>query len=1096
MMRKVLVANRGEVAVRIARAAADLGIDSLAIYAEEDANSLHREVADASIPLDKAGPAAYLDADRILAIARETGCDALHPGYGFLSENANFARACAEAGVNFMGPAPDVLEVFGDKGKARALAVSQSVPVAEGTQGPTSLAEATHFMERLGGAVMLKAVAGGGGRGMRAVLLIEHLPSAFERCSSEALLAFGNGDLYIEQLIRGARHIEVQVVGDGTGAVRDLYERDCTLQRRHQKLIEFAPSPFLPDNLRHRIIADACRLVGAVKYRGLGTVEFLVDSETGKYIFIECNPRLQVEHTVTEEVTGLDLVALQFALADGARLVDLPLPLTEHEPIGFSVQARVNMESMQRDAQAFPTGGTLKLFELPSGPRVRVDTFGYTGYKTTGSFDSLLAKVVVSGRGDFSAVCEKAARAVSAFRVAGVETNIDYLVALLRDPNVANGLIDTTYVERNAPELYEKAAAVPKERLLHNRDGFDTFSNDQADSPREEEVPSGALAVRAPMQGRVISIEKDATCLLRPGEVVAVLEAMKLEHSISSEVSGTFVGVSLVEGQVVSAGTLLGWIVPDVSSTENVQTIIEADPDHIRPDLADLLSRKSTLLDSLRPDAVAKRHRLRKNTARENVDLLLDDGSFVEYGGLTLAMQRGRRTEEELISMSPADGVVTGLGLINGDRFDTDKARCAVMAYDYTVFAGTQGFMAHRKMDRIVEVCERTGVSFVLFAEGGGGRPGDTDYVGVSGLEFTTFSQFAKLSGKVPMIGIASGRCFAGNAALLGCCDVIIATRDTTLGMAGPAMIEGGGLGVVRAEDVGPIGVQTRNGVVDLVAEDETEAVALAKMYLGYVQGDVEPTSVADQRLLRKMVPENRVKGYDVRRVIATLCDEGSFLELRKDFGRGMVTGFARLDGRAVGLIANDCSHLGGAIDSPSADKMARFLELCDSYGLPIVSLCDSPGFMVGPESEKDAAVRHFCRIFVTASHIKVPVLAVILRKAYGLGAMAMVGGNLLAPLATVAWPTGELGPMGFEGAVRLAYKRELDAIEDFQERERFFASKTEELYAKGKAMNAASYVEIDDVIDPAETRTWLLGALTALPRQKPGREATGISPW
>ena len=1093
-MHKVLIANRGEIAVRIARTAADLGIQTVAIYSSDDAASQHRQVADSARALGVEGAKAYLDMAHLLEIARQEECDAIHPGYGFLSENPAFANACNAAGMRFIGPSAQVLETFGDKGQAKALALREQVPVAQGTQSATSLQEAAEFMRRVGGPVMLKAVAGGGGRGMRAVMQPGELAAAFERCSSEALSAFGKGDLYVEQFISGARHIEVQIVGDGSGAVQHLFERDCTLQRRHQKLLEIAPSPFLSAELRERMTADACRLAAALHYRGLGTVEFLLDGHSGQYIFIECNPRLQVEHTVTEAITGLDLVALQFALADGASLQALGLDQARPLPTQFALQARVNMESMQPDAQAFPAGGTLARFEPPTGPGVRVDTFGYTGYETTGNFDSLLAKVVVSGPANFAALCAKADRALAAFRIQGVETNLDYLRALLQDSRVLHGDIDTTYVERNAAALHAAATALAAERS--QQEANHSNSSNPSAASAEPDIPNGAHAVRAPMRGRLIFLESDAQTIQPNGAAVAVLEAMKLEHSVSLEHGGRFVGRTALTGEVVAAGSLLGWVLPDASADALAAEQQAADLDHIRADLAGVLQRQNGLLDAARPEAVAKRKRHGKNTARENLEQLLDAGSFVEYGGLTLAMQRSRRSEEELIRLSPADGTLSGLGMVNGQQFGSEQARCAVMAYDYTVFAGTQGFMAHRKMDRIVHTSERLGLPFILFAEGGGGRPGDTDYVGVSGLEFTTFTHMARLSGKVPTVGIVSGRCFAGNAALLGCCDVIIATEDASIGMAGPAMIEGGGLGVVTAEEVGPVSVQTKNGVIDLLARDESHAIELAKTYLAFVQGKLPPGPAQDQRQLRAMVPENRVKGYDIRQLLRTLFDSDSFLELREKFGRSVVTGFARLEGRPVGVIANDGSHLGGALDSNSADKISRFLELCDNYGLPVVSLCDTPGFMVGPESEKTAAVRHFARIFVTASHIKVPVLAVVLRKAYGLGAQAMLGGNLFEPIATVAWPTGELGPMGIDGSVRLAYRRELEALEDPAEKAAFFKAKTDEIYAQGKALNVASYNEIDDVIDPAHTRQWLLSMLASLPQAATGRAASGVSPW
>ncbi|MDR2329409.1 MAG: ATP-grasp domain-containing protein, partial [Comamonas sp.] len=555
-MHKVLIANRGEIAVRIARTAADRGIASVAVYASDDAASLHRRTADQARALGAQGAAAYLNGAHLIEIAHQEGCDAIHPGYGFLSENAAFAQACTAAGLRFIGPSVQALETFGDKAQARALAQREQVPVAQGTQSATSLAQAQAFMQQLGGPVMLKALAGGGGRGMRAVMHAADLAAAFDRCSSEALSAFGRSDLYVEQLIGGARHIEVQIVGDGSGAVQHLFERDCTLQRRHQKLLEIAPSPFISAALRAQLLQHACRLGAAMHYQGLGTVEFLVDSRSGQYIFIECNPRLQVEHTITEAITGLDLVALQFALADGASLQDLGLDQARPLPRQFALQARVNMESMQPDAQALPTGGTLARFEPPTGPGVRVDSFGYTGYETSGNYDSLLAKVIVSGPSQFEVLCAKADRALAEFHIQGVETNLDYLRALLRDAQLLRGEIDTTYVERQGPALHAAATALAAQRQPDPQAAGQNAG--PANSNDEPALPEGAHAVRAAMRGRLIALETDAHTVQAKGASVAVLEAMKLEHSVALGQGGRFVARSALLGEVVATGTLLG----------------------------------------------------------------------------------------------------------------------------------------------------------------------------------------------------------------------------------------------------------------------------------------------------------------------------------------------------------------------------------------------------------------------------------------------------------------------------------------------------------------------------------------------------------
>lgn len=525
----------------------------------------------------------------------------------------------------------------------------------------------------------------------------------------------------------------------------------------------------------------------------------------------------------------------------------------------------------------------------------------------------------------------------------------------------------------------------------------------------------------------------------------------------------------------------------------------ESEKKTMRPELAEMIKRHSFGLDENRPEAVAKRKQKNQKTARANVEDFCDKESFIEYGALAIAAQRGRRSEEDLISKTPADGLIAGIGSVNGSLFRAEKARCMVMAYDYTVLAGTQGFFNHKKMDRLLKLAHEQLLPVVLFAEGGGGRPGDVDAIGVmtAGLDLSTFAGFAGLSGRVPLIGIVSGPCFAGNAALLGCCDVIIATKNSNIGMGGPVMIEGGGLGIFKPEEIGPIDVQSQNGVVDIEAADDAEAVAAAQKYLSYFQGTTPVWEAADQRRLRDLIPENSKRAYNVRTVIKALADTDSFLELRPKFGPGIITGFIRVEGRPFGLIANNCLHMAGAIEAEGADKAARLMQICEAHGLPILSLCDTPGFMVGPEIEKRAQVRHVCRMFVIGSHLTVPYFTVVLRRGYGLGAMAMARGGFHESFFTAAWPTGEFGAMGIEGAIKAGFKKELAAIEDPVQREKLYEELVAQLYKRGKAVNMASYLEIDSVIDPADTRKWIIQGLKSVSAVKPGKTCHSfIDPW
>ncbi|HXR53472.1 MAG TPA: carboxyl transferase domain-containing protein [Acidimicrobiales bacterium] len=605
------------------------------------------------------------------------------------------------------------------------------------------------------------------------------------------------------------------------------------------------------------------------------------------------------------------------------------------------------------------------------------------------------------------------------------------------------------------------------------------------------------LIATAPLQGTVVSVPVAVGDVIAAGTTLAVLESMKMEHVVVAEAGGTVREVTSSTGDTVEKGDRLVVIEPGEVAGSTVPTEVAAAVG-IRPELAEVFTRREVLRDESRPEAMARRHGTGHRSARENLADLCDPGSFVEYGGLVVAAQRRRRSLDELIERTPADGLVGGIARVNGDRLGPDRARCAVLSYDYTVLAGTQGHMNHRKKDRLFDVIERLRLPVVLFAEGGGGRPGDTDGATVSGLETQAFALFARLSGLVPIVGVVGGRCFAGNAALLGCCDVIIATADTTVGMGGPAMIEGGGLGVFPPEAVGPMSVQVENGVVDVAVDDDVAAVAAAKQYLSYFQGPLADWGCADQVALRGCVPEDRRRVYDVHSVIELLADTGSALELRAGFAPAMVTALARLEGRPVGIVANNPMHLAGAIDAVAADKAARFLQLCDAYDLPVVFLCDTPGFMVGPDAERAALVRHAGRLFVTGASLTVPFCTVILRKAYGLGAQAMAGGSFREPLWIGAWPTGELGPMGLEGAVRLGFRRELDAVEDPAERQALFETMVQRSYANGKAINVASYFEIDDVIDPTETRQRLASVFGAAPPPPPrtGKKRPFVDPW
>ena len=1057
-------------------------------------------------------------------VAGQNNVDAIHPGYGFLSENAEFARRCDENGITFVGPTPEQLEEFGDKAVARALAADCGVPLVPGTSNSTTLNEATAFFNQLGDGqqLLIKAISGGGGRGMRIVESLDHLEKNYERCRSEAKMVFGNDAVYVETLIPVAKHIEIQIVGDGQGGVTHLWERECSIQRQNQKVVEITPSPTLPEEIRHQLISAAIAMARKTSYRSLGTFEFLVDlRHAGKFYFIEANPRLQVEHTITEEVTGIDLVQTQLDIAAGKTLQDLNM-LEPEPPTGYAIQCRINMETISKKGKFKPSGGLIAVYEPPNGPGIRVDGFGYAGYQTSTRYDSLLAKLIVHSKSqDYSAAVKKTYRALTEFRLEGFEINLPFLSNLLKTEDFVNNNIHTRYVEEHMAELVSgdahpvmfhstvKTQGIDRSNLagakLQSSDPLAVLdhgkTNEQAvetNPDNSSEGPTGTTPVTAPLQGTILEVSVRVDDEVYEGQELMIMDAMKMEHVIESPISGIVRLVAVETGDAVFEDHGLVFIEHKEVDRGAIESNEQLDLDYIRPDLEEAYERHSYGLDENREVAVAKRRKTGHRTVRENIADICDPGTFVEYGSLAIAAQRRRRSVEDLMHNTPGDGMVTGIGSVNGAMFPHQDTQCVVMSYDYMVLAGTQGLQNHRKKDRMFELAGKLKIPVILIAEGGGGRPGDTDGAGIAGLDCLAFQLYAHLSGLVPRIGITTGRCFAGNAVLLGCSDIVIATEDSNIGIGGPAMIEGGGLGIFRPEDVGPMDIQVPNGVVDIAVKDEAEAMQSAKKLLSYFQGPRDDWSCDDQRKLRASIPENRLRIYDIRKVIRLLADDDSVLELRPDFGPGMVTSFIRVEGRPMGLIANNPSFLSGAIESDGSDKAARFMQLCDAFDIPILTLCDTPGIMVGPEIEKTALVRHASRIFVTSTSLTVPLFSIVLRKGYGLGAQAMTGGGFKASVFTVTWPTGEFGGMGLEGAVKLGYRKELEAITDPGERVKEYEKRVVAMYNRGKAVNFATAFEIDEVIDPKDSRHWIMSGLKSAPKPVPreGKKRPFIDTW
>jgi acetyl/propionyl-CoA carboxylase alpha subunit/acetyl-CoA carboxylase carboxyltransferase component len=1078
---KLLVANRGEIAIRILRAAAELGIATVAVFSKDDARCLHTGKADEAVDLQGIGAAAYQDIDQIISVAKQSGCDAVHPGCGFLAENAEFAQRCVAAGLTFVGPSVDTLTLFGDKAGARVAATAAGVPVIQGLDHPVSLAEATAFYDVLdtGRGMIIKAIAGAGGRGTRVVTSADELEDTFERCRAEAEAAFGDGDVYVEELVPSAHHVEVQILGDLHGAVTHLGERDCSIQRNFQKIVQVAPAPGLPIALREQIIDAAMRLADSVSYANAGTFEFLVDA-TGlgnePFAFIEANARLEVEHTITEAVTGVDIVQAQIRLAEGASIAELGL---DHdrvaEPRGFAIQTCVCMETIHDDGSVHPSAGTLAVYEVPSGPGVRTDGFGYSGYSTSLSFDSLLAKVIGhSSSPNLADAIARTTRALSEFRIEGVDTNIPFLQGILAHQDFAAGSVHTRFVDEQIAEL--TASSDSQRRFVEPIGGAPVVrptgtgaSSQSADHSESAVGPEGSIGLVSPMQGTIVHVEVAVGDQVRVGQLVAVVEAMKLQHDIKADRSGIVCAVPMSVGDVVREGHPVVFINEMEVEGDAFEADETLDPDHIRGDLQEMLDRRVRAFDEFRPDAVTERHEGGRRTARENIADLVDKDSFREFGPLAAGQTAG--------------GLVMGVGSVNADRFDDEQSRVIVVHYDAMTQTGTRHTLGEYKQDRIYELAHRYRVPLVLFSEGSGktgnyGRKGGARV----NIDTTMFAEFAKLSGLVPLVGMNTGDCFDGNAALLACCDVIIATQNSTIGMGRPDMVEAGGR-AHAPEDVGPMSFQVPNGVVDILVADDAAAVEVSKKYLSYFQGTIDQWETPDQRHMRHIIPEDRVRTYDVREIIDTLADEGSILEVRKEFGIGIITSLIRIEGRPMGLVANNPVHLAGAIDSDGADKGTRFLQLCDAFDLPVITMMDCPGIMVGPAHEREALVRHCTRMFNTGANLTTPMFGVVIRKAYGLGVQAMCGASSLVPFFTVAWPTAEFAGMNIDGGVKLSSRRELMAIEDPEERKAAYDRKVAQAYEGARAVNSGGNAYgIDDIIDPADTRAWIVRGLKSLP--------------
>jgi acetyl/propionyl-CoA carboxylase alpha subunit/acetyl-CoA carboxylase carboxyltransferase component len=1109
-LKRVLIANRGEIAIRIARAASALGIESVAVYPAADALALHTRVATQariiggyeSSSTDPVG--AYLDREALIAIAKEMHCDCVHPGYGFLSENPEFAVRCAAEGITFIGPHPETLAVFGDKTRARELASSLGIPIVPGSsQAVATGSEAAAAADQVGYPVMLKAAAGGGGRGMRAVANRSEMEAAFVRCQSEALAAFGNGAVFVEKLIARPRHIEVQILADSAGNMAHLYERDCSVQLRNQKILEVAPAPNLDPAIRQHLLDDAIRLARAAGYLNAGTYEFLVAPETGEYFFIECNPRIQVEHTVTEQVTGIDLVEAQFRLASSESLLALGISgQAAVRPRGYAIQARIMAAGV----------GKITAYKEPSGPGIRVDSCGYLGYEPPPQFDPLFAKLIGQSNSthSFASAVDRTLRALGEFHIAGLPTNLPQLRGILSDATLSAGDARTTFLAEHpglisphgSPATGSIALLEQQAASLRNGKMMQSFPAVSVGL----DVPQGEEGVASPLAGTVIEIAVEAGDSVAAGATLVVVSAMKMETAITAPCSGVVTAVRPNEIRAtVAAGQIVATIAPAQRSDDS-SAPRDYGENSWAPMLADVrrlqaIAHRRFAPDSTDPGVVRQRQR-GKLTCRERIDRLLDPGSFREVGslaGFTDYDERGRiagftpanhvggwgKIAQRLAVVCADDFTSRGGhadGSIAAKAFYLDQLSIDLRCPSIRLLDGSSGGGSIAAM---VPKQQRAGESSAQESAGTitAGRPrvsGEGGSFLVPHLGSTTY--LAQLA-QVPVVNLLLGSVVGIGAAkaVLGHFGVMV--RDVgQLFVAGPPVVSHAMGYDISKEELGGWQVHCRNGSVDNLAESEEEAVGLAKRFLSYLPSSVyEPPPVlpadpADpperrEEELFTIVPRKRVATFDMRRAIQLMADHGSFFEIGPLWGTDQIAGFVRFNGYPMGVVASNCRHVnGGAMTADGCAKLTRHLDLCDLFHLPVLNLIDSPGFAVGLEHEIAGTIRKGAEWMIAYAQVTVPIFTVIMRRSFG-----VAGNNFATPRAgasvRVVWPSADVGGIPPEGGIEAAYKRQLAAAADPAALRAEIEARIES--ARGP-LGPLNKFQIEEMIDPRDTRRYI----------------------
>ena len=1107
-LKRVLIANRGEIAIRIAKSATGLGIETVSVFAAIDEDSLHTKYSDVTVEIGNAEQTidAYLDARSIVQTAVEANCDCIHPGYGFLSESVELAEECERQGLVFIGPSADSLRLFGDKLKARAFAHSLDVPTVPGSSEVVdSIDSALELAEEVSYPVILKAAGGGGGKGMRVVESSDEMGLAFDRCQSEARAAFGNGDVFLERFVTRPRHVEVQILADAQGNVVHLFERDCSVQSNHQKVIEIAPAPSLSLELRSQIREAAVEIATRGGYKNAGTFEFLVVPETNEYFFIECNPRIQVEHTITEQVTGVDLVDAQFRIAQGESLPDIGIANQEsiEEPGSFAIQARVVAQG----------GGVFTAYREPSGPNVRVDGYGYAGYSVKPQFDPLFAKVVCwsNNGGGIEHAVDKTRRVLNEFHVAGVPTNLGQLKNILEHTDVRRGDARTSLLSEqpnllattNAREKDSLTAMFDRLSVLHGNGSFAADPSQHQSALPSLSVSPGTVGAETSMSGTVVEVCVSAGDTVFVGDPLVVISAMKMESVVASPASGVVAELqALNPGDTVDAGQVVASIETSDTSTDAQDAELDRDASWLPllDDVSDMqrLALKRLAVDSEEPGVVRQRSR-GKLTCRERIDLLLDDGSFREVGsvaGFASYDENGR-----VDAFTPANHV-GGWGKIRGRQ-------TIVCADDFTSRGGhSDGAIGAKSsyLDRLSLEMRVPSVRLLDGSSGGGsvasmvpaqkkdgeskakessgaikaGRPRVAGGGGSFLPGHLGSKMYADQLATVPVVNMLLGSVVGIGAAkaVLGHFSVMI-KEIAQLFVAGPPVVSHAMGYDITKEELGGWHIHCRNGSVDNLAENEEEAAEMTRQFLSYLPNSVYETppvhalpssDSVDRREeeLLTIIHRKRTTTFDMRKAINLMADKNSFFEIGPYWGNDQITGFVRFNGHVLGVIASDSQHAnGGALTADGCSKLTRHLDMCDLFHVPVLNLVDNPGFAVGLEHEIAGTIRRGGEWMVAFAQTRVPIFTVVMRRSFG-----VAGNNYATPRSSpsmrVAWPAADMGGIPPEGGIEAAYKRQLAESEDPVALRNELMARIES--ARGP-IGPLSRFQVEEMIDPRDTR-------------------------